>query len=143
MARQTETLDPTTETNGAAPTETEDAETKSKRERVDLETLDPMERVQFNITIPAGLKLAYLKAGEERGLAGSYYARNILAQALEYTIPESFDERTRKRTYASDEERKAETAKRAKEQREQLKAMLKLMKEGKLDPSMLQAAMPS
>jgi hypothetical protein len=74
MARRTEVVvDEQIETPTENGDETE--ETKSKRERVDLETLDPMERVQFNITVPAGLKLAYLKAGEERGLAGSFYAR--------------------------------------------------------------------
>lgn len=106
---------------------------KAKRERVDLEALDPNERVQFSVTMPAGLKLALIKAGEAEKIAGSAHARNLLANAVGYTVPDSFNERTRSHKYATPEEAKAATANAAKERRELMKKIMAAAKNGDID----------
>jgi len=103
--------------------ETHDVE-KAKRERVDLETLDPNERVTLTIAMPAGMKLAILSKGEEASIAGSAYARDILAHAIEYTIPASFTERTRTSKWASEEERKEAYKQKQKSERTRVKNLL-------------------
>ena len=107
--------------------ESED-EVKAKRERVDLETLDPNEKVMLSVSMPAGLKLAILKAGEEASKAGSIFALEVLAQRFEYALPDTFLKRTRKHKYATPEEAKEAAAKAAKAHRENVKAILAALK---------------
>lgn len=102
---------------------------KAKRERVDLETLDPNERVTLTIAVPAGMKLALIQAGERQNVSGTSYARDILAQHIEYTIPASFTERTRTSKWASEEERKEAYKQKAKSERDRVKMLLARLKE--------------
>jgi hypothetical protein len=121
MAR-TQTVNPE---NG---TEDEDDDATNKRERVDLESLQPHDKVQLNITIPAELKLAIIKTAEESGQSASNYVRGLVCQRWEYSLPESFTVRRGRQStkYAgmSPEEKKAAIASEAKANREKMKRML-------------------
>ena len=118
----------------------DDEDSKQTRERVDLEKLDPNEKVMLGISIPAGLKLALMKAGESEQKVASAFARDLLAAHIGYAIPESFTQRTRTRKYASDEERIAAQNERNKKNKEDLKAMLALLRGGQIPQEMLDAA---
>lgn len=122
---------PTTSEDTASNEDENPTSEKAKRERVDLEKLDPNERVQLNITVPAGMKLALIKAGEGDNLAASAYARNVLANTIGYTVPASFTERTRSHKYESEEARIA-----AQKERNQQRSALakKLMALAASDP---------
>lgn len=124
MAVDTEEMTATTETEP----QTEDA----KRERVDPATLPADEKVSLNIQIPAGLKVALNKAGLEANLSGAAWARSVLAERLEYIIPESFTEGGRVSRYKNEDERKAAQAAEAKANRAVMKAALKALKEGRI-----------
>jgi pyruvate/2-oxoglutarate/acetoin dehydrogenase E1 component len=104
----------------------------AKRERVDPSTLDPMDKVTVVVTIPAAMKVAMIKAGEASNVVASAWARDVLAERLEFTIPPSFLEGARLSRFGSEEDRKAATAAKAKEQREIMKAALAAIKAGKL-----------
>lgn len=121
MAR-TQTVNPET------GTDEEDEEATNKRERVDLESLQPHDKVNLSITIPAELKLQIIKTAEENNVSASTYLRNLACQRWEYSLPESFTvKRGRVSTkYAgmTADEKKAEIAKEAKANREKMKRML-------------------
>lgn len=132
MALATEDMIDQTDATNDNETDSE----KSKRERVDLETLDPNEKVTLTISIPAGMKLAITKAGESETLAAAAHARNLLAQAIGYTIPDEFLEGTRERKYATPEEQKAAQKARNAEKRAETQAFLALLRKGKLSPEL-------
>jgi len=89
-----------------AEREAEEAEReKSKREKVDLEALDPNTRVQTGISMPAGLKLLISKDADEKDVSISTFIRDLLADRYSYVVPRTV--RTRKPTYATEEERTA------------------------------------
>lgn len=121
--------DPMVDTQATDDHDDEDVTSeKAKRERVDLESLDPNERVTLTIAIPAGMKLALAKAGEADSIAASSYARNLLAASIGYYIPSSFLERTRSSKWSSEEERKEAYKVKSKAQRDQVKAILAALK---------------
>lgn len=107
-----------------------------KRVRVNLDTLSDDTKVLFSIPIPAGLKKALIKAGNEQNLSASTLARNVIAQYMEYSIPETFDQKVRKHKYASEEERKEALAQRGKESRQAVKELLETVDK---DPALLAA----
>lgn len=109
-------------------TDDEDEEATNKRERVDLESLQPHDKVQLNITIPAELKLQIIKTAEENGQSASTYVRNLVCQRWEYALPESFTVRRGRQStkYAgmSPEEKKAAIAQEAKAKREKMARLM-------------------
>lgn len=117
------------EQNGAE-TEDENGEVSNgtKRERVDLATLANDEKVIFSFYVPAEMKRQMIKAGEDSDKTATAWARDVLAERLEYQIPASFAERTRTTKYGSEEERKAALAERGKQQRAAVKDLLSKVK---------------
>lgn len=122
MARAT--LDPETDQT----VDENDAET-NKRERVDLEALQPLDKVIVAITVPAEMKLALLKQAEDKQINITTLARDFLANAIGYTVPDEFTKRTRKSKYShlTPDERKKMIADNAKKQRDHVRDMLKLL----------------
>lgn len=138
MTDQTENVGNSNEVQSETPPTTDEtAENKSKRERVDPATLAPQEKVTLALTLPAEFVVMLTKAGEEKSLVTSAYARQVLADAFGYTIPESFTERTRSSKYSSEEERIAEQKKRTTQNRENTKKALAALKE--LNPELAAA----
>lgn len=140
MTDQTElpTADNAAETE---PTKESGAD-KAKRERVELETLDPNTKVTLVLSVPAGMKLALTKAGEDQSLSATAYARQQLAEKIAYEIPDSFLEGARVKKYANDEERKTAIAQDNKDKREAVKALIAAASAGTIElPPELAAAM--
>jgi hypothetical protein len=110
---------------------TEDGEVSggSKRERVDLATLADDARVPVSFFAPAGLKRALLARAAELEITYTAMVRDWIAERMEYQIPESFSQRERRHTYANEEERKAATAERGKQQRAAMKELLSSVSE--------------
>lgn len=116
-------------------TQIEDEEATAKRERVDLEALQPHDKTQLAVSIPAEFKLQIVKAAEENGKSASEYAREILCQRFEYSLPESFTVRRGRQSqkYAgmTAEERKEAIAREGKQERARLKALLAQLESNK------------
>lgn len=127
-------------TNATVDEMTEQNDEESKRERIDLEAVDPNTKVTLVLQIPAGLKLAILKAGESNNISGTKFARNVLAERVEYVIPAEFEQRERKHKYASKEEAQKAQKERQLDNRKTVLAMLKLIEAGAIDENLLEQA---
>lgn len=112
--------------------QTTDNETANKRERVDPATLPVDERVTISIPLPAGMKVALIKAGEAQNISAAVFARRILSERLEYSVPASFEEHTRSTLAGLTDEEKKERARKA--QQERAAFAKKLMALAKSDP---------
>lgn len=126
-----------TNVNGTDTTAHEDDDApnteKATREKVDLTKLAADERVTLMITLPAGMKIALIEAGEKQGIAASAFARNILSERLEYAVPASFTERSRSSKWASEEEKKAHYANAAKKRADFAKQLVAAAKAGDME----------
>ena len=83
--------------------------------------VDGSTKVSFMMQIPLDLKNLLIAAAEERNISTSACARQILAEAVDYTLPASSG---RSRKYANADERKAAQKTRNKARRELVKKLL-------------------
>lgn len=129
----------TTDVETQEVTETE----TNTRKRIDPSTLDPNAKVIVSFHVPAGMRVAMRKAAEEGKVTEAEWARNLLAQNLEYTIPDSFIERKGRASvkYAgmTEEEKKLAIKAENDAKRDNVTNLLRLAHSGKIPEDMLAA----
>lgn len=89
----------------------------------DTVTVDQNTNVPISLLGPVGLKDAIEKTAAEKGMTRMEFIRVTLAEATGYTLPPA-TERTRRRKYATAEEREAAAKARAKDRRDLINRLL-------------------
>lgn len=84
-------------------------------------SVDMNTKVQFVVSIPVGMRIALENAAREKNEKTIVFARKILADAVDYTLPAGS---MRGRKYTDEEERKKAQAARNKSRRELVQALL-------------------
>jgi hypothetical protein len=128
-------------------TEAQNGETaeqnETKRQRIDPATLEPDTKVSLLVPVPAGLRVALRKVAEEKGVSEAQYVRDLLAVQMEYSVPESFNERKRRvGAYAgmTEEQKKEAIAAQAAEKRANVAKMLETIQSNAALAEQLKAA---
>jgi hypothetical protein len=91
------------------------------------------QKVPIMLSVPISMKLALEDAAKAQSLPTASLARRLVAVGIGYTLPASAQGRARK--YATIEEREAARKVRAAEQKATVAAIMKAIREGKLNLS--------
>lgn len=104
IVEQTQTVDETTPT-----------EEKAKRQRVDVDKLaaeNPNEKITLAFHVPAAMRVQLRKNAEDAKVSEAQYCRDLLANAIGYSVPDEFNERKRRAGMSDEEKDKANEEKR-------------------------------
>lgn len=123
-------------------TQTDSETGQSKRQRVDVNALaqsNPHEKLIVALPVPAEMRVLIRQQAESQGISEVQYIRDTVAGSLGYTVPASFNERKRRTSAMTEEERKAHAKAVANERREQVNRMLAAIQSGAIDTAQLEA----
>ncbi len=136
MAKDSAVMDNET-VNDTAPESEE-----SKRERVDLATLAPHDKVTITLSVPVEFKRMVNAKADESDQSAAEYLRDLSVKHFNYELPKSFVEVKRGRTsvkYAgmTAEEKKEAIKKENDTKRKNMARIMELIAAGQLDASAL------